>query len=126
MKKRFIRVIIITAAALAVGCSFLLILKHFGLHLPCVIREISSGRIKCPTCGATRALMSLLGGDIKYALFYNPMIFLIGLYLARIYIIEAYGYIKNGHFSEYKLGLVDVLGAVIMVVWVIFRNIFGL
>lgn len=126
MKKRLWKVIIITAAAFAVGCSLLLILRHFGLHLPCVVRAITMGRIKCPTCGATRASMRLLSLDIKGALAYNPMIFFIWLYIIRMYVKSVHGYIKNGKTSSYKIDRIDVLAIIIMVIWAVLRNVLGL
>ena len=126
MKKRLWKVIIITAAVIAAGCSLLIVLRCLGMHLPCIIRAITLGNIRCPTCGATRASMRLLTLDIKGALGYNPMIFLIWLYIIRAYIIEVRGYIKYGRVLAYKANWIDISGVVIMVIWAIIRNVLGL
>ena len=126
MKKRFLKVIRITASAIAAGCSLFMVLKCLGMHFPCIIRTVTLNNIKCPTCGATRATMRLSTLDIKGALEYNPMIFLIWLYIIRVYIIEAGGYIKYGKVLTYKVSWIDISGVVIMVCWAIIRNVLGL
>lgn len=50
------------------GLIFSLILFF---DLPCLFRFVTS--IPCPTCGITRAVISLLSGDLKSSLAYNPM-----------------------------------------------------
>ena len=41
------------------------------LKITCPILSLTG--IPCPTCGTTRALLSLLRGDIKNYLYYQPM-----------------------------------------------------
>lgn len=39
--------------------------------MTCIIRKII--KIPCPTCGVTRAMLSLLTGNIQKYFYYNPM-----------------------------------------------------
>jgi len=43
----------------------------------CIFKEVTG--IPCPSCGSTRALGNLIKGNIKEALYWNPLGFLIGL-----------------------------------------------
>ena len=71
-------------ALLVAGCVWLL---HGG-HLLCVFYELS-GRY-CPGCGAGRAALALLHGDVAAALGYNALFTLLllpcGAVLAREYL----------------------------------------
>ena len=41
----------------------------------------------CPACGGTRCLTSLLVGDVLSAIKYNPIVFLIMIYLSVIFVL---------------------------------------
>lgn len=44
---------------------------------PCVFRGVTG--LSCPTCGSTRALLYLAGGDLSVALSLNPLLVMIVL-----------------------------------------------
>ena len=61
------------------------------LDVSCPIRVLTG--IPCPTCGTTRALLSLLRGDVSAYLRYQPMaVFLVLSVLAALHL----PYVKKG------------------------------
>ncbi|TYB31648.1 MAG: DUF2752 domain-containing protein [Candidatus Mcinerneyibacterium aminivorans] len=69
--------LIINAAVLIGGIAF----YFFPLKnaFPCMFKEITN--IPCPTCGGTRLYYNLLDLNLLKAFFYNPLIFLILIFL---------------------------------------------
>ncbi|MGN0739019.1 MAG: DUF2752 domain-containing protein [Treponema sp.] len=51
--------------------------------MTCIIREITG--IPCPTCGVTRALLSLVSGNLKAYMYYNT--FAVPLCIATVFMI---------------------------------------
>ena len=73
----------------------------------------------CPGCGSTRALISLLHGDIKQSLWYNPVVFILiicGFVLAFVSLIE---YAKTKGRPIYKEMTVYKIFHQSLSVWVI-------
>ncbi len=58
---------------------------HDGLVL-CPFKRLTS--LPCPTCGATRSVLSLLSGDLATAFLYNPMVFVVGGLLVSTVVIH--------------------------------------
>lgn len=56
--------------------------RLFGLGLPCMFHTITG--LYCPGCGGTRAVKSLLQGDLRMSVQYHPLI----LYIAAVAIAE--------------------------------------
>ena len=46
----------------------------------CYFHEITS--IPCPTCGSTRAILALVRGDIVSAFLFNPLFFVLILFIS--------------------------------------------
>ncbi len=62
------------------GCILVLMylwISQMGYGIPCLFNELFS--IVCPSCGATRAFISIVSGDIQSAIGFNP-IFTLALY----------------------------------------------
>ena len=71
----------------AVAAGTLMILAHLGLYR-CPLDYVLG--IPCPTCGITRALLSVLNGDLKAAFYYHPLwpVFLLSALLGGLYHIN--------------------------------------
>jgi hypothetical protein len=52
----------------------------------CTFKRLTG--LPCPTCGATRATLCLLHGDVWSAMKHNPLLFAAGIYLAAIGILR--------------------------------------
>ncbi len=77
--------------ALSIG-SVLLLAAWLTLHLPwpvCVFHALTGH--PCPTCGATRAAIALLHGDVGTAWHWNPLAFVVycALALGNVYLLIA-------------------------------------
>lgn len=126
MKKRAIKIISVTAAAVAAAVALLVFLKIRGLFIPCVFNIMTGGRLRCPACGATRATMRLLTLDFAGAWEYNPMAVFIWLYIIKLYACFSINYVKKGEFIIRRFDWFDIAGAGVIVLWGILRNIFGI
>ena len=63
------------AAAAAVVSLLILVLNLLGVWRGCVFRAVTG--IACPTCGMTRAYLSLLKLDLKSAFYYHPLFWVV-------------------------------------------------
>ncbi|MBQ3573995.1 MAG: DUF2752 domain-containing protein [Clostridia bacterium] len=94
--------------------------------LPCFIYTRTG--IFCPSCGATRAIISLLCGDFKAALNYNcfivltaPLLFGLALYL---YAGVVFGHITNlSDKTKIHIAVFITIIALLFLVFGILRNI---
>lgn len=69
----------------AVGCLagyIWLFLFDLGGEMVCLFKRLF--HIPCPSCGATRAIAALMRGEVKEALFLNPIGILLALMLVVI------------------------------------------
>lgn len=88
-----------------------LILNFFGIGCP--IKWFTG--ISCPSCGMTRAVLSIMKFDFKMALYYHPLFWLI--IPSVLFIIHAKKPIFGN--KNYQLIFLAVLTAVIMTVYFI-------
>jgi hypothetical protein len=72
-------------AALAAGASLLGALTGHEVVL-CPLRRLTG--IPCPTCGSTRAALSLLAGHVGAAWRCNPLVFSAGLVAAAVVVVR--------------------------------------
>ncbi|GLC82568.1 DUF2752 domain-containing protein [Lacrimispora brassicae] len=56
--------------------------KIFGLGLPCLFHSLTG--LYCPGCGGTRAIRSLLRGDLRMSFQYHPLV----LYAVFVFFLE--------------------------------------
>lgn len=105
-----ILLLVITASLICANYLF------FGTpYLRCIIKELTG--YDCPACGAQRAVVSILRGDLISAFWYNPylvLLLLIGLILAII---------KKKYLSKKRLQYIVITLVIVMVMWVIVRNL---
>ena len=65
----------IYSVILAVGLGYWLWIRLTGLSIPCLYL-ITTG-LRCPGCGSTRMMLSLLRLDFAAAFSYNPVVFVL-------------------------------------------------
>lgn len=107
-------------AAVAAGAIFL---YFFKAGPPCPIYALSG--IYCPGCGAGRACVALLHGDVLGALNYNPLFMLMlpffAYYALKVYIAYVFG--KDAlPFPKVGWGIAVAVVAAVLLFWVL-RNI---
>lgn len=62
---------VLIALIIAIVGSILLLPDRFNVHLRCPFALITG--LPCPGCGMTRAVQSLIKGDILQSVFHNPL-----------------------------------------------------
>ena len=123
-KQRIRNILLLTCAILLAGGAFAVV-AYLGFGIPCFFHLIT--KLNCPGCGNTRAVLSLLKLDFVSAFKYNMMFLPEVLYLVWVYALASFRYIKDGRFS-YKPPFIalDITLLVLIVLWGIVRNIFGI
>lgn len=122
-QSRLIRLVFATATALLVLSGLYFLFVRFGVGFICVFNKIT--KLKCPGCGNTHVVDSLLHFRFREALSFNYLFPVEFFYLLWVYVISAISYLKNGHFnyiSPFRPLDIAVLAA--LVIWVVARNIF--
>ena len=125
-KKHRIRRVAALAALFIISGSIyagVVTLLHHGI--PCWFRVITGFR--CPGCGITHSMLSLIHLDFQNVLSHNLFAPLIIFYIAWIFIYNSYQYIQKG---KYNLSsgskIADISFLVIFIGWWVIRNIIGI
>jgi hypothetical protein len=94
--------------------------KIFGLGLPCLFHSLTG--LYCPGCGGTRAVRSLLRGDLRMSFQYHPLVLYAVLVLFLEMILRAFkGRITPlGH--KKRARILILAGAAIVAANWIFKN----
>lgn len=93
MKKRIIKIISIVLFLVILLLGYYFLNYKFNLGIPCIFYKITG--YKCPGCGITRAIFSLLKGNIKNAIYYNKLLFIAGPFIIIYIIYKFYIYIYD-------------------------------
>lgn len=93
-----------------------------NLHLKCLLKALTG--YDCPFCGAQRAFVAFIHGDISGAWHYNPYLFIISPYLLMI-LMTCIGIIpEESRLRKMLYNRWSILSAGIMSVsWWVLRNI---
>lgn len=120
MKKRLIKVISLISILVLCLLGYYFLNKFYKISIPCIFYEITG--FKCPGCGITRCLFSLLNGNIIKALYYNSLVAIL-IWPFLVYEgINLYRYVVG----KSKLKISNVLEYILLVVVIVFgivRNI---
>ena len=110
------------AGVIILGMVYFVIYHFTGHGIPCVFRYITG--LKCPGCGMTHAMHSLLTGDFISAFSYNPLsvtvipvLIIYFLYRAFIYVRE-----KDEDLKIWEYIFIIIL-FIITIIFTILRNI---
>ncbi len=123
--KRIRRVAFIATLFIVIGIIYVAVVSFLKFGIPCVFYELTG--LKCPGCGITRAIISMLHFRIYDAMTYNALAFLIIAYILFIFINTSWVYIKSGiyHLSAGK-EYISVIFLILLVAWGIVRNVIGM
>ena len=125
MKRRTSRVMGTGAAALLIGCAYALFYRGTGLGIPCPFRALTG--MKCPGCGVTRMLVSLMRLDVRGAFGYNAALLCMLPALLAMLIERAVTYVRTG---RRRAGRIEhalswpLVGA--LLIWGVARNVMGM
>ena len=109
MRKAVRKRTVLKCLILAAYALFAIVMGHFGIT--CLFKHFLG--IECPGCGITRAGLSLLHGDLKAAIAYNPMVFSVPLLI--IY------YFTDGHLFGKKADRLVIIAILtgFLITWLI-------
>ena len=125
MKKRLIKIIFLNAFIIIISFIYYFLNKYFNIGIPCLFYQITG--LKCPGCGITRLMFSLIKLDFKQAFFYNHLVFILLPFIGFYIIYQEYLYItkredkiikKIPRYTYYIL-------IIILIIYAILRNIFN-
>ena len=121
MKKRLLKVFSINIILLLLLLSYYYLNKYFHIGIPCLFYKITG--FKCPGCGVTRMLFSLIKLDFKRAFFYNPVVFILLPFLVFYIIYQEYIYITKKKNNLKIPEFVYYILIFILIIFGILRNI---
>ena len=123
-KKQYINICLLLSLIAAIILAAL-VLSALGIGIPCVFHRITG--LKCPGCGNTRALLSLIKFDFVSMLKYNPIFPLEVIYIAWVCFSMIINFIRSGKLLYKPLHIViDISVLVLIVAWGIVRNFIGM
>ena len=121
MKKRLLKVFSINIILLLLLLGYYYLNKYFYIGIPCLFYKITG--FKCPGCGVTRMLFSLIKLDFKRAFFYNPVVFILLPFLVSYIIYQEYIYITKRKNNLKIPEFVYYILIFILIIFGILRNI---
>lgn len=94
--------------------------KIFGLGLPCLFHSLTG--LYCPGCGGTRAVRSLLRGDLRMSFQYHPLVLYAVLVLFLEMFLRAFKGWKIPLDHKKRARILILAGAAIVAANWIFKN----
>ncbi len=124
MKKRLIKVIIRDGLLLLILISYYFINKKTGFYIPCIFHEITG--YKCPGCGITHLVFSLLKLNIHEAFISNPLVFIYMPFIIIYFVYLDYLYIydKKDKIIKKIPNFVWIILIIITLLYGILRNVY--
>jgi hypothetical protein len=101
-------------SAAATGLAGYLLLWPTQYRVPCLFKLCTG--LQCPGCGTTRALTSLLKGDLAGAYSYNQLIWYLPLFLLAYRITKNHKYADKIHIG------IGVVAAIVTLSYFLVRN----
>ena len=125
IKKRIFKLSLFFLLGIIALIAIYLIIVYTGFGIKCPFHILTG--LYCPGCGNTRAGVNRMQFRFLEGLSYNYLFPLEALYMLRLLLISSKSYILNGKFSfnDSKPAL-DIIELVILGLWFILRNIFGI
>ena len=125
MKKRLIKIIFLNAFIVIISFIYYFLNKYFNIGIPCLFYKITG--LKCPGCGITRLIFSLIKLDFRQAFFYNPLVFILLPFIGFYIIYQEYLYItkKEDKIIKKIPSYIYYVLIIILIIYAIFRNIFS-
>ena len=94
--------------------------KIFGLGLPCLFHSLTG--LYCPGCGGTRAVRSLLRGDLRMSFQYHPLVLYAVLVLFLEMFLRAFKRRETPLDHKKRARIMILAGAAIVAANWIFKN----
>lgn len=121
MKERLRRTVVKYLVVLGVGIAYLVFVLCTGIGIPCPIYTVSG--FKCPACGISRMLVSLVRFDLESAFGHNPFLMVTGPLILFCLIYSDYLYIKRGDRSAGWLTVLMWIIVAALLIFGVLRNV---
>ena len=113
------------AVILTAGCAYYVWLSLTGLGIPCVFHLVTG--LKCPGCGVTRMLISLLRLDLSAAFSYNAVLLCLLPLLLSLGLFSLIRYVRTGNRSMTRAeNALIYAAAAVLIIWGVVRNLPGI
>ena len=122
MKKRLLRIVKRDSVVLAIGIAYAVFVLCTGIGIPCPFYAIT--KLKCPGCGISRMLLSLLKLDFAAAFHYNPFLLITLPIVLFCFIYSDVKYILTGNGDLGKLKIILWIEIALALLFGVLRNIF--
>lgn len=124
-KKRLIRCLCVILPSLIAAICFLVVITKLNVGFAlCPVRALTG--FNCPGCGNTRAMIALLHLRFLESLSYNYAYPIEFSFLLFVVVMACKNYVKEGKLSYYPKRPAAVCALlVLLVVWGVVRNFFG-
>lgn len=124
MKQRAVKVILKGAVILMAGCAYYVWVSLTGLGIPCLFHLVTG--LKCPGCGVTRMLMSILRLDLSAAFSYNAVLLCLLPPLLSLALFPLIRYVRTGsRFMTRAENALIYAAAAVLIIWGVVRNLPG-
>lgn len=124
-RKRLYEVIKVYVGLAAAGLAYAFIVSLIGRGMPCIF-NLATG-LRCPSCGVSRMLLNLMEFDIADAFRFNPVLFVISPVVIYLIIKLSLNYVMDGKMTLNKRDdFLCIALIVILLVWGVIRNIYGI
>ena len=124
MKKLLIKIIFLDSFIVIISLMYYFLNKYFNIGIPCLFYQITG--LKCPGCGITRLIFSLIKLEFQQAFFYNPLVFILLPFIGFYIIYQEYLYITKKEEKIIKKipSYIYYVLIIILIIYAILRNIF--
>ena len=121
MKERLRRTVVKYLVVVGIGIAYLVFVRCTGIGIPCPIYTGSG--CKCPACGISRMLVSLVRFDLESAFGHNPFLMVTGPLILFCLIYSDYLYIKRGDRSAGWLTVLMWIIVAALLIFGVLRNV---
>ena len=108
------------AIIFGIGLCYLVFTLLTGLRIPCLVYELTG--IKCPGCGVTRMIVSIVKFDFSSAFRYNPFLFITGPFILAYIFFSELKYVLTGDRLSRKWDAFMLVELALAIVYCILRN----
>lgn len=126
-KKRIKKLFLSYTIAIVILLCYALFLKYTGHGIGCPLYELT--HFKCPCCGISHFSVEMLSFRLKEALSNNYMAPAIYGLIIWLLVEGSVRYVEDGIFAVKGTlikRIIVIIFAIIMIAWMIFRNILGI
>lgn len=124
LKKRLKSTLIKYGIILGIALAYLIFVLCTNIGIPCVFHLIT--KLKCPGCGISRMLMSIVRLDFVSAFWHNPLLFVTGPLIIAYIVASEVKFVKYGNRDMGKWQIFIWVELVLLLAYWVLRNIFSI